>query len=91
MVNIDLVIEGVPNRAIVTAIRKRVRAFGRRFPRSGDCRVSLGPSEVRGEWDLGIRGALQWHLASFAAPVDGLPDVVERTLDQLGIALELNS
>jgi hypothetical protein len=91
MANIELVIEGVPDRAIENAIRKRVRAFGRRLQRSGDCRVCLGPSEVRGEWDLGIRGALRWHLASFAAPVAGLPDVVERTLDELGIGLALDS
>ena len=91
MVDVELIIEGVPDRAIVSVIRKRVRTFGRRIRRSGDCRVCLGPSEVRGEWDLGIRGALPWHLASFAAPIEGLPDVVERTLDELGVALQFDT
>ena len=91
MVDIELVIEGVRDRAIVSAIRKKVLAFGRRLQPSGDCRVRLSPSEVRGEWDLGIRGALRWHLASFAAAAEGLPDVVERTLEELGIGLELSS
>ena len=78
--NIELEIEGVPDSAIAGAIRKRVRTLGQHCNRSGTWRARLGPSEARGVWDLGIRAASGWHLVSFTAPVEQLPDIVERTL-----------
>lgn len=79
--DIELEIEGVFDRAIADAIRKRVRTLRRQIDRPGDWRVTLAPSETRGEWDLGIRApSAAWHLASFAEPIDRLPDVIERNL-----------
>ena len=46
---IELEIEGVPDRAIVAAIRKTVRAVGREIERRDQRRVTISPSEVRGE------------------------------------------
>lgn len=78
--HIELEIEGVPDRAIADAIRKRVRMLRQQVDRPGDWRVTIAPSETRGQWDLGIRAPSGWHLASFDEPVEGLPAVVERTL-----------
>jgi hypothetical protein len=86
--SIELDIEGVPDRAIERAIRQRVGALGQHVERSSDWQVRLGPSAARGEWDLGVRRKSGWHVAWFTAPVDRLPDIIERMLRE---RLELNS
>jgi len=78
--NIDLEIEGVSDRAVVRAIRTRVRMLARYIGGSEDWRVRLGPSATRAEWDLGIRTRSGWHIAWFAAPVERLGDIVEQRL-----------
>ena len=78
--NIELEIEGVSDRAVTGAIRKRVRTLGQHIDRSDDWRVRLVPSETRAEWDLGIRTASGWHIASFTAPPQRLADIVEQRL-----------
>lgn len=83
--DIELEIEGVPDRAIADAIRERVRTVRQQFAGSADCRVTITPSETRGEWNLGIHASSGWHLASFTEPVDRLPDVIEQKLrERLG-------
>ena len=79
--DIEIEIEGVPNGTIADTIRKRVRLLGCVIDRPGEWRIAIGPSETRGEWDLGILAPLSgWQLTSFVAAVERLPDVVERTL-----------
>jgi len=78
--DIELEIEGVPDEAIAHAIREKVRHLRHQMTLAGDWRVTLAPSETRGEWDLGILAPSGWQLASFAEPVDRLPDVIERKL-----------
>jgi hypothetical protein len=80
LMDIELEIEGVPDEAIVDAIRARVRTLRHQIALPGDWRVTVGPSETRGEWDLGILAPSGWQLASFAEPVERLPDVIEREL-----------
>jgi hypothetical protein len=77
---IELEVEGVPDLAVAAAIRKTVRAVGREIERRDQRRVTLSPSETRGEWDLGIQVRSGWQLISFMAPVERLPDIVGRTL-----------
>jgi hypothetical protein len=87
MIDIELEIEGVPDRAIASAIRERVRRLRRGSGAKGEWRVTIAPSEIRGDWDLGIRAPSGLHLASFTEPLDRLPDVVERILkDRLAIS-----
>lgn len=78
--DIQLDIEGVSDPAIVKAIRQRVRRIGREVGRGGECRVSVAPSETRGEWNLGIRALHGWHVAWFAEPAERLPELVDRAL-----------
>jgi hypothetical protein len=78
--SIELEIEGVPDRAIAAAIRKTVVAVGREIEPRDQRRVTISPSETRGEWDLGIQQPSGWQLISFMAPVERLPDIVGRTL-----------
>lgn len=77
---IELEIEGVPDRAIAAAIRKTVLAVSREIEPRDQRRVTISPSETRGEWDLGIQQPSGWLLMSFMAPVERLPDIVGRTL-----------
>ena len=78
--DIELEIEGVPDGPIADAIRERVRTLRHQMVQPGDWRVTIAPSETRGEWDLGILTPSGWQLASFAEPVERLPDVIEQEL-----------
>jgi hypothetical protein len=83
--DIELDIEGVPEGPIADAIRAKVRTLRQQIARPGDWRVTIGPSETRGEWDLGILTPAGWQLASFAEPVERLPDMIEQELrERLG-------
>ena len=78
--DIELEIEGVADRRLVTEIRNRVRLMRRQFARSGEWRVTISPSEVRGAWDVGVSEPSGWHLSSFTDTIDVLPAFVERRL-----------
>ena len=80
--NIDVEIEGVSDRAVVRAIRTRVRMLARHIEGPEDWRVRLCPSASRAEWDLGIRTRAGWYIAWFDAPVQRLADVVEQHLQE---------
>jgi hypothetical protein len=77
---IDLQMEGVLDRRMADAIRRGVQAVRRQFTASGEWRVTVWPSNRRGEWDVGIRTSSDWHLESFTAAIDGLPAFVEQKL-----------
>jgi hypothetical protein len=77
--DIDLQMEGVPDGP-ADAIRRRVRAVRRQCAATGEWRVTVWPSETRGEWDVGVRAPSGWHLDSFPDPIDGLPAFVEQRL-----------
>ena len=80
MMDIELELEGVPDRQLADEIRRRVRMVRRQFARSGEWRVRISPSETRGEWDVGVRVPSGWHLSSFADTIDVLPAFIERRL-----------
>jgi hypothetical protein len=80
VMDIELEIEGVADRRVADAIRRRVRLVRQQFARPGAWRVMISPSERRGEWDLGVRTPSGWHVASSTEPADRLPDVIEQEL-----------
>ncbi len=78
--NIDVEIEGVFDRLIADAIRLKIRRLCRQLASPFDWRVTITPSETRGEWDIGIHAPAGWHVMSFAGPPERLPDVIEHAL-----------
>ncbi len=80
MMDIELRMEGAIDRQVAEAIRRRVGVVRKQFAAGGEWHVTVGPSETRGEWDVGVRAPSGWHLDSFAGAVDGLPAFVERRL-----------
>jgi hypothetical protein len=78
--DIDVRIDGVSDPMVADAIRKRIRLIRQQIARPGEWRVTVSPSETRGEWDLGMQAPSGWHFASFVEAVDRLPDLVERKL-----------
>jgi hypothetical protein len=52
LMDIALEIEGVFDRGIVKAIRKRVHGLRRQISKLGEWRVTIAPSETRGEWGV---------------------------------------
>jgi len=81
--DIDVYIEGVGSKKIADAIRRRIRRIGRADARRGDWRVTMSPSETRGQWDLGVQAPSGRHFASFTEAVERLPDLVEQKLREL--------
>jgi hypothetical protein len=81
--DIDVHVEGVANKKIAEAIRTRIRRIGRADTRRGEWRITVSPSETRGQWDLGVEAPSGRHFASFTEAVDRLPDLVEQKLREL--------
>jgi hypothetical protein len=78
--DIDLQMESVLDRRVADAIRRHVRTVRREFAARGEWRVTVWPSDTRGEWDVGVRDSFGWHLDSFTDAIDGLPAFVEQRL-----------
>ena len=87
IMEIDLHIEGVSD-AVADAIRKRIHRLRQFVAQRGEWRVTVSPSETRGQWDLGVRVSSRRHFASFNEAIDRLPDVIELKLREF---LELPS
>jgi hypothetical protein len=86
--DIDVHVEGIADKVIADAIRTRIRRIGRPAAGRGEWRVTVSPSETRGQWDLGVQAPSGRHFASFTEPVDRLPDLIERKVREI---LELPS
>jgi len=77
VIDIDVQIEGVSDRAAADAIRQRVRRVLRQIAQPGEWQVTVSPSETRGQWDLGMRAPSGWHFAWFTEAIESLPDLIE--------------
>jgi hypothetical protein len=83
VMDIDVQIEGIANLTIAEAIRTRIRRISRADARRGEWRVTVSPSETRGQWDLGVQGPSGRHFDSFTEAVDRLPDLIERKFREI--------
>ena len=81
--DIDVQIEGISDQKIADTIRKRIRRVSRTTTRPGDWRLTVSPSETRGQWDLGVQAPSGRHFASFTEAVDRLPDLVEQKFREI--------
>ena len=61
-------------------MRRRPKIVGGTRARPGDWRLTVSPSETRGQWDLGVQAPAGRHFASFTEAIDRLPDLVEQKL-----------
>jgi hypothetical protein len=86
--DIEVQIEGVSDRTVADAIRKRIRRVSQAIARPGEWRITVSPSETRGQWDLGVQAPSGRHFASFTEAIDRLPDLIERRFREI---LELPS
>ena len=78
--DVDVQIEGVPDKTATDAIRKRVREFTELVSQPGEWRITIAPSETRGQWDVGMTDLSRRWFGSFDGAVDRLPELVERQL-----------
>ena len=78
--DVELYIEGVAGKAATEAIRKRVREVMEPVAQSGDWRITISPSETRGQWDVGMIESSRRWFGSFNGAADRLPDLLERQL-----------
>lgn len=75
--DVDLYIEGITAPGVTEAITQGVRRVRRLVAQPGEWRVTVSPSETRGEWDLGVQVSSTRHFASFNVPVTQLPTAIE--------------
>ena len=80
--DIDVVIEGVPDAPVANVIKKKIRDVCQQIARPGEWSVLVSPSETRGQWDMGLRGPSGNHFASFDGRIDHLPDMIAERLRQ---------
>lgn len=78
--DLEVVIEGVSDLRLASAIKRKIRQVCKDTVRSGQWSVVMSPSETRGQWDLGVRGPFGRHFASFAERGDQLPELVAEQL-----------
>jgi hypothetical protein len=73
--DMEVVIEGVSD-IVTKQIKHALRRVCKDNGRPGEWRVLMSPSEVRGEWDLGVRGPFGRHFVSFTTETVHLPELV---------------
>jgi hypothetical protein len=78
--DVELHIEGVSDRTATDAIRKRVREVRALVAQPGEWRLTISPSETRGQWDVGLNVSSRQLFGSFDGAIDRLPDLLERQL-----------
>lgn len=76
--DLEIVVEGVSDVRVISEIKRKIQQVCKETRRSGAWSIIVSPSEMRGRWDLGVRGPVGRHFASFADPerIDQLPDLV---------------
>ena len=74
--DLEVTIEGVSDVRVANEIKKKIRQVCKDTECSGEWSVVVSPSETRGQWDLGVRGPLGRHFASFTEDVQQLPELV---------------
>ena len=78
--DLEVVIEGVSDVRVANEIKRRIQRVCNETERSGEWSILISPSEIRGQWDLGVREPAGRHFATFPDPerIDQLPGLVAR-------------
>jgi len=71
----EVVIEGVSD-IVTKQIKRGLRRVCKDSRRPGEWRVLVSPSEIRGEWDVGVRGPFGHHFVSYTTETVHLPALV---------------
>jgi hypothetical protein len=76
--DLEVVVEGVSDVRVANEIKRKIQQVCKETRRSGAWSIIVSPSEMRGRWDLGVRGPLGRHFASFSDPehLDQLPELI---------------
>ena len=76
--DLEVVIEGVSDVGVANDIRRRIQKVCKETERSGEWSIMISPSEMRGQWDLGVREPSGRHFVSFPDPerIDQLPALI---------------
>ncbi len=78
--DLEVVIEGVSDLRVMSAIKRKIRQVCRDTKRAGQWSVVVSPSETRGQWDLGVREPFGRHFVSFLEPDHQLPELLAEQL-----------
>ena len=76
--DLEVVIEGVADVRLEKKIRRTIERVCK--DSIGAWRVMVSPSEMRGQWDLGVQGPSGRHFASFTEGAERLPELVAAQL-----------
>jgi hypothetical protein len=76
--SVELAIEGIEDELVRAEIGTAVREALRR--EQGTWIVAVAPSEIRGHWDIGLRGPSAHHFFSIVTRPERLPDLIRHRL-----------
>jgi hypothetical protein len=79
---VRVLIEELPDAAIVAATEAAVEAVFRDAGMPGDWTVALAPSETRGRWDVAVRGPQGTHFFSFSGSARQVPALMTQYLSR---------
>lgn len=74
---VTIAVEGIEDPAQVTHIEKAVRRVMGGARLTGKWAVEITPSDLRGRWDVGVKGPGTRHVFSFVASTDQVSRVIE--------------
>lgn len=74
--DVTVVVEGIDAAASVARIERTVRDVIREAHLAGAWVVAIAPSDLRGRWDVGLKGQAARHVFTFVATEAQVPDVI---------------
>ncbi len=84
--DIDVLVAGVEDEAIAVSVQNIIRSAFRERDVTGSWVVALGPSDMRGRWDLALKGPSGRHVLSLTASLQTLLISARDTGREYGLA-----
>lgn len=81
--SLRIVVEDIVDPALVAAAQDVAERCFREHGIAGQWTMAIAASDVRGRWDVAVRGPHGRHFFSFPASPDQLPELVSHHLDRL--------
>jgi hypothetical protein len=79
--DLEVVVEGVSDVSVAQAIKRKIQQVCGTVARPGEWTVLVCPAEMRGQWDLGVRGPFGPRFVSFSERAGPLPDQIAEHLN----------
>ena len=79
---IEIIVAGIDDTSLAGEVETAIRDSLLRMMLSGAWRVAVGPSPVKGRWDLSISGPGRRHVMAITVPSTLLPRLIPSRLEE---------